>query len=146
MTAFSTWSSPVIDQNTAARLHIFLPFVGALLVSCIIYVWLNKTGRLFAGFSPTVASILTAPLLAAFYFILSTKDFVRGSMGTSLARTLSDFVLLGPLLLILSPLLLIYLRGGFPRRRVTDVMLCVATLAGLFLEVLWLYLLFGRKS
>jgi hypothetical protein len=74
MASFS-WHSPV-GRDIAAALRIFLPFVGAFLASRLIYGWISKTGRQSAGFSPTVASILTTPLLAFAYWTGSTRVFM----------------------------------------------------------------------
>lgn len=142
MLEFSSWPLPSIDQNTAVWLHILLSFAGAFLASYMIYGWLDKTGRQSAGFSPTVASILTTPILAASYGILITKDFSRGSFGNELTRMLFELFFLGPIFLVLPPLLAIYLRGGFLRIRMAGMMLGAATLICLLLQGLWLdYLL-----
>jgi hypothetical protein len=141
MTAFSSWSLPRIDIETAVALHAFMPFIVGFLVSRWIYGQVNKAGLQSAGFSPTVASILTAPLLAcAYYYML-----LLGLAGYSRIRLIlyqMGFVLVcfGPIILPLSPLLVIYLRGGFRRKEIYGVMLCVAAVALVILEFLGLYL------
>jgi hypothetical protein len=140
--AFSTWSLPPIDANTAALMHIFLPIVVGFFGSRLIYGWVNKAGLQSPGFSPTVASILTTPLLAFAYYTLVTKDFIHGSIRNELYRMSFDLVLFGPIILVLSPLLAIYLRGGFRRRKMFGIILCGAALIFVILEFLGIYLLF----
>lgn len=143
----SSWSLHSIDQSTADWFHFLLLLVGGFIASYFIYVWLNKIGRQFAGFSPTVASLLTAPLLAYSYYIFSTKDFIRGTIERQITRMILELVFLfGPIFLVLSPLLVIYLCGGFPRTRMTGIMLGAASLICLLLEHLWLYYLFVGRS
>ncbi|MES2194324.1 MAG: hypothetical protein V4517_07895 [Pseudomonadota bacterium] len=141
MIEFSTWSFPSIDANTAALLHIFSPFVVGGLASRLFYGWIDKAGLQSAGFSPTVASFLTTPLLAISYYTLVTKDFIRGSIGNEFYRMGFDLILFGPVLLVLLPLLAIYLRGGFRRKRIFGIILCVAAVTTVILEYLGLGLL-----
>jgi hypothetical protein len=141
MMAFSTWSLPPIDTNTAAELRVFLPFVAGFLASRLVYGWVNKADLQSAGFSPTVASIVTAPLLAFAYYILATKDFIHGSISNELHRMLDDLVLFGPIFLVLLPLLAIYLRGGFRRKKMFGIILCAAAVALAILEFLGIGLL-----
>jgi len=109
MMAFFTRSLPL--------LHIFLPFPVGFLASRLIYGWANRAGLQSAGFSPTVAAILTTPLLVVAYYILAMTDFIHGSIKNELYRTSFKLVLFGPIILPLSLLLAIYLRGGFRRKR-----------------------------
>lgn len=142
MMAFSSRSMPRIDTNTAVLLHIFLPFVVGSLASRLIYGWVNSAGLQSPGFSPTVASILTTPLLACAYYML-LAGFLPGYFGIEVALYKMGFVLVlfGPLILPLSPLLAIYLRGGFRRKKMFGIILCAAAVAFVILEFLGLYLL-----
>jgi hypothetical protein len=145
MMAFSSWSMPPIDTNTAVLLHVFLPFVVGFLASRLIYGWVRKAGVQSAGFSPTVATILTTPLLACAYYALLT-GFLPGYFGMKVALNKMGFVLVlfGPIILPITPLLTIYLRGGFRRKKMFGVVLCAAAVAFVILEFLGLYLLSSR--
>ena len=143
MMAFSTWSLPSLDAKTAAPLHVFLPFVAGFLASRLIYGWINNAGLQSSGFSPTVASTLTAPLLACDYYIL-LAGFFPGyfRIEMMLADMIFVFVLFAPIILPLTPLLSIYLCGGFRRKKIFGTILCAAAVASVIFEFLWLYLLF----
>ena len=144
--ALSFWSWPLNDANTAALLHIFLPFVVGFFASRLIYGWIKKAGLQAADFSPMVASFLTAPLLACAYYILATKDFIRGDIGNLFHRLSSDLVLFGPIILVLLPLLTIYLWGKFPRKKMIDVTLCASAVVVVISEFVWLSCLVGDGS
>lgn len=133
MMAFFTRSLPL--------LHIFLPFPVGFLASRLIYGWVNKAGLQSAGFSPTVAAILTTPLLVVAYYILAMTDFIHGSIKNELYRTSFKLVLFGPIILPLSLLLAIYLRGGFRRKKMFGIILCAAAVAVVILEFIGLGLL-----
>lgn len=133
---------PHIDIATAAALHAFLPFIVGFLASRFIYGWVSKAGLQSAGFSPTVASILTAPLLACGYYYM----LLLGLAGYSRIRLILyqlGFVLVGcgPIILPLSSLLVIYLRGGFRSKKIYGVMLCAAAVAFVILDFIVLYFL-----
>jgi len=142
----ASFMSPVIERELAAALRILLPFVGAFLVSRLIYGWISRTGRQSAGFSPTVASILTTPLLTFAYWTGSTRVFMAGDVKDAFVMIGKDLILFSPVFLILTPLLLIYLRGRFQEGRMTRVALCAAAVGSVILECIGLYLLFGHTS
>jgi hypothetical protein len=142
MTAFSTWSLSPIDANTAALWHIFLPIVVGFLASRLIYGWVNKAGLQSAGFSPTVASILTTPLLAIAYYVLAATDFIHGGIRDQFHRMLPLLVLFAPMILVQSPLLAIYLCGGFRKKKIFGIILCAATVALVIFEFFGIYLVF----
>src|SRR5215212_5578910 len=102
---FSTWATKVF--------FIFLPLVVAFLISRLIYGWIKNAGVQSSSFSPTVASILTAPLLVLTYYLLATKDFIHGNIEIELSRLLAEITIVGPIAPILLLLLVIYLREGF---------------------------------
>jgi hypothetical protein len=145
MASFS-WPSPYIERDIAAALRILLPFVGAFLVSRLIYGWISRTGRQSADFSPTVASILTTPLLAFAYLTGSARVFMAGDVKDAFVMIGKDLILFSPVFLILAPLLVIYLRGGFQEGRMTGVVLCAAAVGSVILECIGLYLIFGHTS
>jgi len=140
--AFPNWSLSRIDANTAALWHVFLPFVVGFIASRMIYGWVNKAGLQSAGFSPTVASILTTPLLAIAYYVLAASDFIHGSIRDEFRRMLPLLVLFAPMLLVQSPLVAIYLRGGFRKEKIFGIILCGVTVALVILEFLGIYLVF----
>jgi hypothetical protein len=142
MIAFSTWSLPAIDAKRAVLLHVFLPFVVGFVASRLFYGWVNKAGLQSAGFSPTVALILTTPLLAVAYYMLAATDFVHDSIRGDLHRTLALLVLFAPMIFVLSPVLAIYLRGGLRRKKILGIILCGAAIASVILEFLGIHLLF----
>lgn len=135
---------PDIDPNTAALLYVFVPIVGAFLISMLFYSWINRTGRQSEGFSPVVASILTAPPLACAYFILVTTDF--DNIRSAFVGISSGLILFVPVFLILTPLLIAYLCGWFRRTRGGGMILGTAFLTCLVLELLLLSVVLGHTS
>jgi len=135
MMAFFTRSLPL--------LHIFLPFPVGFLASRLIYGWVNRAGLQSACFSPTVAAILTTPILVVAYYILAMTDLIHGSIKNELYRTSFNLVLFGPIILPLSLLLAIYLRGGFRKKKIFGIILCAVAVALVILEFLGIGLLFG---
>jgi hypothetical protein len=127
--AFPTWWIPPIDRNTVALLHIFLPFVAGFSASWLIYGWISKAGLQSAGFSPTVAAILTTPLLAVAWYILARVDFIHDSIAGSLHGMLAFVFLFAPIILVQPLLLAIYLRGVFRWKKIFWIALCAATVA-----------------
>jgi hypothetical protein len=144
--ASAVWPSTAVERDIAAALRIFLPFVGAFLASRLIYGWISKTGRQSADFSPTVASVLTTPLLAFAYLTGSMRVFVAGNMRDLFIMIGKDLVLFGPVFLVLTPLLVTYLRGGFRERRMSGTVLGAAAVGCVILEFVGLYLIFGHTS
>lgn len=144
--AFFGWSTtPEFDRDMAAMLGTFLPFVGAFLVSRLIYGWISKAGHQSASFSPNVASFLTTPLLAFAYWIVSERLFMAGNVkDVSVVIIVQDLLLFGPVFLVLVPLLVIYLRGGF--REMSGIVLCAAAVAIVIVEFIGLFLLFAHTS
>jgi len=112
----------------------------------LFYGWIDKAGLQSPGFSPTVASILSTPILTFAFYILATKDFIRGTIGSELSRVPYELIWFAPIFLILPPLLAIYLRGGFRRKKILGIVLSGATVACLILEFLWLYIALGSDS
>jgi hypothetical protein len=136
----------LLEPEKSALLKIFLPFVVAFLASRMFYGWVNKAGLQSPGFSPTVASILSTPILTFAFYILATRDFIHGSIRNELSRVPYELIWFAPIFLILSPLLAIYLRGGFRRKKTLGIILSGATVACLILEFLWLYVALGHDS
>jgi hypothetical protein len=136
----------LLESEKLALLEVFLPFVVAFLASRLFYGWIDKAGLQSPGFSPTVASILSTPILTFAFYILATKDFIRGTIGSELSRVPYELIWFAPIFLILPPLLAIYLRGGFRRKKILGIVLSGATVACLILEFLWLYIALGSDS
>jgi hypothetical protein len=138
-------SWPSINADEAALLHIFLPFIIGFMGSRLIFGWVNRAGLQSAGFSPTVASILSTPILAFAYYALATSGFNYGISGNAFLLMLSSIAIFAPIFLVLPPLLALYLRGRFrQRKKVAGVLLAAATC--LILEFVWLDYLFGHES
>lgn len=141
----SSWFS-LNANEVATLLHVSLPFAIGFLASLLFYRWVNRTGMQSAGFSPTVASILSTPIIAVSYFSFIYSFVAYRFLATNF-RVIGSEMLVGlmrmvfflPILLILPPLLVFYLRGAFRRRRtISKVLLCTATVASLILQGLWL--------
>lgn len=137
---------PSIDRNTAVVLEVVVPLIAAFLISLLLYSWINNSGRQSVGFSPVVAAVLTAPLLEFAYFAVSTTSFTSGGIGDQLPGIFLWSIVFGPSLLVLAPLLVIYLRGGFRKTKAASVILSLATVACLALNCLWIYFFFGFSS
>jgi hypothetical protein len=112
-----------------------LPFPIGLLASRMFYGRAKKVGRQSESFSPTVASILTTPLIAVAYYLLA------GMCYAGLAMLFVGLVLSAPIIVSLSPLLVIYLRGGFRRKRIFGVILAVTSVVVVVLQFVALYVL-----
>jgi uncharacterized membrane protein YqaE (UPF0057 family) len=132
----ASWRS--INAEEVALLHIFSPFVIGFLASRLFFGWVSRAGFQSVGFSPTVASILTTPILAVCYYLSVIGDFFSGEIRNAMMRLLMSTLFFIPILLILPPLLVLYLRGTFRRRTLTNLALCAATAACLCLEGVWL--------
>jgi hypothetical protein len=78
--------------------------------------------------------------------MLVAADFVHDSIRGSFHRMLGLLVLFAPMILVLSPLLAIYLFGGFRRKRMFGIILCAATAAFGIFEFLGLYLFFRNAE
>jgi hypothetical protein len=138
-------SWPSINADEAALLHIFLPFIVGFLACRLLFGWVNSAGRQSAGFSPTVASILSTPVLAFTYYALVSSGFNYGITGNAFLRMLLSMALFAPIFLVLPPLLALYLRGRFRQpKKVAGVLLAAATC--LIVEFIWLDYLLGRDS
>jgi hypothetical protein len=127
-------------------LKVILPFFIAFLVGRVFYGWIDKTSLQSSDFSPTVAAILTTPLLTFSYFLIAARDFVLGNVRSELTRMAIELIWFGPIFLILSPLLVIYLRGRFRGKKLAGIFLSGATFACLVLECVWLYFALGTGS
>jgi hypothetical protein len=142
----ASFISPVVEREIAAALRILVPLVAAFLFSRLFYGWISRTGRQSAGFSPTVASILTTPLLAFAYWTGSTRPFIAVNVEDAFVMIGKDMILFGPVLLILVPLLVSYLRGRFREGRMSGAVLCAVAVGSVILECIGLVLLFGHTS
>jgi hypothetical protein len=124
--AFAALSLPSIDPDTAAALHIFLPLPVGFLASRLGYGWIKETGLQSAGFSPTLASLLTAPLLAIVYYPLALTGFGHAQIRDVVsALVFVDLVLFAPTVVTVTTLLAIYLGGGLRTKR-AGIVVCVA--------------------
>lgn len=130
--ALSSWALPAVDPF---MWHVVLPFPIALLASRLVYDRIKKAGRQAESFSPTVASILTTPLLAIAYYIMVGVHYAGPAM---LAIGL---VLSAPITVPLSPLLLLYLRGGFRRKRIFGIILAVISVVAVTVQFAALFVL-----
>jgi hypothetical protein len=133
--ALSTSSLPTVDP---VLLHVVLPIPIGLLASRLFYGWVSKAGLQSEGFSPTVATILTTPLLAVAYFILATMVYTGGHDPFLLIFLF--LVLFAPIVIPLSPLLTIYLRGGLQGK---GVILSATSVAFVALQFVGLWFLSG---
>jgi hypothetical protein len=115
--------------------HVVMPFPTGLLASRLFYGRLKKAGRQAENFSPTTASILTTPLLAIAYYLLVAELYA------GLPMLVVGLVLSTPMILPLVPLLLIYLRGGFRRKRLTGIILSVISAVVVIAQFIALYIL-----
>jgi len=112
-----------------------MPFPIGFLASRLLYGRIKKAGRQAESFSPTVASILTTPLLAVAYYILVGVHYAGPAM---LAIGL---VLSVPITVPLTPLLVIYLRGGFRRKRIFGIILAIISVVVVILQFAALFIL-----
>jgi accessory gene regulator protein AgrB len=115
--------------------HVVLPFPIGLVASRLFYGRIKKAGRQGESFSPTVASILTTPLLAFAYHIL------LGVHYAGLAMLVIGLVLYAPTIVPLLPLLVIYLRGGFQRKRIFGLIVAVISVVVVILQFAALFVL-----
>jgi hypothetical protein len=129
--ALSTWSLAGIDPF---MWHVVMPFPIGFLASRLLYGRIKKAGRQAESFSPTVASILTTPLLAVAYYILVGVHYAGPAM---LAIGL---VLSVPITVPLTPLLVIYLRGGFRRKRIFGIILAIISVVVVILQFAALFI------
>ena len=126
---------PVVDP---VLLHIIAPIPLGLLASRLFYEWVSRAGLQSDGFSPTVATMLTTPLLVVGYYVLATMVYVGGHQPILLVVLF--LVLFAPIIVPLSPLLTIYLRGGLQGK---GVMLSATSVAFVALQVAELWYLSG---
>jgi hypothetical protein len=119
-------------------LHVVLPIPLGLLASRLFYGWVSKAGLQSEDFSPTVAMMLTTPLLVVAYYILAAMVYAGGLHPFFLIFLF--FVVFAPIIIPLTPLLAIYLHGGFQERR---VVLSVASVAFVALQVVEFWYLSG---
>ena len=146
--AWLSWFS--LDAQQGPALSLLSAFVTGLLASRLFYGWVNRAGLQSAGFSPTVASILSTPIIAVTYFVvfysLLAYPFSLNDIGTVLLHTLLLMAFFALILLVLPPLLVFYLRGAFRQRRtISKIFLYAATVSSLFLQGLLLHYL-GQGS
>ena len=127
-----------LSTSSILLLHVVLPIPLGLLASRLFYGWVNKAGLQSEDFSPTVAMMLTTPLLVVGYYILATMVYAGGLSPFFLIFLF--FVLFAPIIIPLTPLLAIYLHGGFQERR---VLLSVASVAFAALQVVEFWYLSG---
>ena len=125
-----------------------LPFILAFLASrFLIYPWVNNVGFQSPGFSPTVASILSAPILAAVHFCSLGVDTIHNTIEGTLTLIITSILLFSPTFLVLSPLLVIYLVRSFQQKPTSNVLLFAATVCCSALQFMWaVFLLDERRS
>jgi hypothetical protein len=142
MMALSIWSLPAIDPKYVVLLEFLSPFVIGFLAVLPIYSWMSKPGWQAADFSPTLASVLSTPILAFpwFCFVLARDDAIhRPSVLHTITSTMGIFA---PVFLILPTLLVIYLRRvTIERSKVSNINFSASVVACLLLQSLWLYFL-----
>ena len=115
--------------------HVVMPFPIGFMMSRLVYGRIKRVDRQAENFSPMVASMLTTPLLAVAYYI------VIGVHYAGLAMLFVGLVLSAPITVPLLPLLLIYLRGGFRRRRIFGIILAVISVVVVILQFAALFIL-----
>jgi hypothetical protein len=130
--ALSSLSLPSVDPF---MWHVVMPFPIGFTMSRMLYGRIKGAGRQAENFSPTVASMLTTPLLAVAYYILIGVHYA------GLAMLFVGLVLSAPITVPLLPLLLIYLRGGFRRRRIFGIILAVISVVVVILQFAALFVL-----
>jgi hypothetical protein len=128
----AVWSLPAIDPF---MWHVIMPFPVGLLASRLFYGRIKAVGRQSESFSPMVASILTMPLLAVAYYIMIGVRYAGPAM---LAVGL---VLSAPITVPLLPLLVIYLRGAFQRKRIYGIVLAAISVVVVALQFVTLFIL-----
>jgi hypothetical protein len=111
-------------------------FLIGLVAARLVYGRTKTAFGQSASFSPMIATIITAPLLAVACIILETTDFVRGSAELEFRRGLNDVVVFWPAILGFSALLAAYNRGWpyFLRGR----MILVSYVTILVVQYLWI--------
>jgi hypothetical protein len=147
--AIVTWSLPSFDPKYVFLLQFFLPLIIAFLPFRLIYSWVSKPGWQAAGFSPTLASILSTPILAlpCFCFFLARMYVIRYPTIPTIQNVfhalISSIGIFAPVFLILL-LLAVYLRRVVcERSRASNILFSAATVACLLLQFLWFYILAG---
>ena len=98
------------------------------------------------NFSPAVASVLTAPLPGFACLIVSPKLQIAASFKDAAIMISGDLIIVGPVFLILTPLLAIYLVGGFRRKKNFGMALCAIAIGCVILQFAGLGLLYGQTS
>ena len=130
--ALSTLSLPSIDPF---MWHVILPFPVGLMASRLLFGRAKGIARRSQNFSPMVASILATPILAVAYYLLVAVYYA------DLTMSLVGLVLCAPILVPLLPLLLIYLRGGFRRKRIYGFILSAISVVVVILWFVGLFIL-----
>jgi len=120
---------------------ILLQILLAFLACRLLYGWLKATGRQSARFSPTVASILTTPLLLVAWYALFMSDVVHFSILHAFIRGAVLLAVSSPIVIPLATLLAIYLLGGLQGRRIFGVILSATSVAVVMLQVCGLWYL-----
>jgi hypothetical protein len=125
----------------------FLGMTIAFGAGRLFYGWVEKADLQSPGFSPSLASLLTAPIVAFACYVLAfivfgMIDFVNNPIREGLLHSaifllivVAFLILVAPIIPFSSALLAIYLRGGL-RKRVRILWGAAASL--LVLEFLWL--------
>jgi hypothetical protein len=144
---FILWFLTPITDTRGILLRLGLLFVVSFFISrLVIYVWVKRTRCQSPRFSPTAASVMSAPLLVAAFLgviFIRVHDFTLQSIVLELPVLA---LLFAPILLILSPLLAMYLIGACRQQQLpSSALLCATSVACLALQALWLgYLLDDR--
>jgi len=115
--------------------HVVMPFPIGFIMSRLFYGRIKSGGRQAESFLPTVAAILTTPLLAVAYYIIVGAHYAGPAM------LVVGLVLSAPITVPLLPLLLIYLRGGFRRKRIFGIILAVISVIVVILQFVALLIL-----
>jgi hypothetical protein len=137
---FLAWSFSAADlQDLLGILHIFLPYPAGFLAGWLGYRWIKKAGLQSERFSPAVAAILTAPFFAIAYYVIATAISV-GARAAVAAFFMG--VLFSPIIVVLAPLLVVYICGGWQGRRLFGVALAGTAVALVISEFVGLYFIF----
>jgi hypothetical protein len=122
------------------------PFIIAFLASrFVIFAWAEKLGFQSAFFSPTMASILSAPIIAAIYFCLLNVDIIQNTVEGNLTLLALGALLFSPTLIVLSPLLAIYLFRASRQKPTSNLLLSTAAIFCLALQFMWAIFLLDER-
>jgi hypothetical protein len=134
------------DPSGEARgvaIYVFLPIaVGFLLSRLVIHVWLRRAAKPTPEFSPTTASAMVGALFSVmpiFVLLFSTGVDLLAPRQLFF-RTLSAVILSAPILFLLAPVFILYVRNVVRGKRfLPNYFLCAVAAVSLALEYLLVY-------